>query len=268
MGSTGPSRAELQQFLNRSTSLTAPRDLSGSQFRAAEGTLSSSHQQQQANESDVAQQFQQNLQGYVGDQPDPFSPAWYADHPNAWQSTHPYADAWAVATWGALNVWVSGYNASPNPYLVSGGTYTSVSTYDVPTVEPEVTTSEPPANPEDRQAGEWLPLGVFGLVDATGRTTPMVLQLAISRAGILAGTYFNADSDATQQLTGQLNPTTQVVSWTVSDNPTVVFETQLVGLTQTQSDVAIRFGSDVSETWHLVRLDAPSKATSTVPVAH
>ena len=40
----------------------------------------------------------------------PFTAEWYADHPAAWQYTHPHADAWAVASAAGVAAWLGWAN--------------------------------------------------------------------------------------------------------------------------------------------------------------
>jgi hypothetical protein len=49
----------------------------------------------------------QARENWTSTHPEPFTPAWYVDHPGAWHATHPHADAAAVAAVGGLAAWIA-----------------------------------------------------------------------------------------------------------------------------------------------------------------
>ena len=68
--------------------------------------------------------LQQNAAAWTGPHGKPFSPQWYAAHPNVWKLTHPYAGAATVAVGAAA---VARWFAAPYPYA-GYSTTTSTST--------------------------------------------------------------------------------------------------------------------------------------------
>ena len=52
----------------------------------------------------------------------------------------------------------------------------------------------------DADATEWLPLGVFALTNSSGVDPTMYVQLAVSKEGVLEGTYHNSSTNSTLQL--------------------------------------------------------------------
>jgi len=85
-----------------------------------------------------------------------------------------------------------------------------------------------------------------------------VIQLAISKTGIVSGTVFNIKTDQAQSVQGQVDKNTQRVAFRVGESDDdVVVETGLYNLTQDEAPALVHFGTDRVETYLLVRLDQP-----------
>lgn len=104
-------------------------------------------------------------------------------------------------------------------------------------------------NPED-----WLPLGVFVLTQTDSGEGDIYLQLAVDREGLLAGTYFNANSGNSLPVWGKVDPATQRAAWLIGDSSATVMDTGIYNLSQDVSTVLIHYGVQRQETWLLVRL--------------
>src|SRR5690606_10561624 len=154
------------------------------------------------------------------DRAEPFSPEWYADHPQAWRYTHPHADAAVVATTAGVVGWMGG------AYYVESETEDSTPTIENATViyqelpdeSPDVqdVTSQqvpPVATSAAPIESEWLTLGTYSLAHATATSPTAMLQLAVNRAGQLAGVYYDAITNSTQNVTGTLDRATQAATW-------------------------------------------------------
>ncbi len=104
---------------------------------------------------------------------------------------------------------------------------------------------------------EWLPLGVFALTQEGVSASSMYLQLAISKDGIISGTYYNETTGATHGVEGSVDNETQRAAWRMTDgeNTDIVMETGVYNLTEEQTDVLVHFGPDTTQTWQMVRLD-------------
>lgn len=119
-------------------------------------------------------------------------------------------------------------------------------------------TVEPPASQEEAEAADWLPLGTFGISTNEKDTEPSrVLQLAISKEGIISGTVFNTKTDQAQSVQGQVDRETQRVAFRVGESEDIVVETGLYNLTQEDVPVLVHFGTDKVENWLLIRLEDP-----------
>ena len=65
----------------------------------------------------------------------------------------------------------------------------------------------------DPEKVEWMPLGTFALVRETDTKPTMFLQLAVSKEGIITGTYSNTTSDSAQPVEGHVDPKSQRAAW-------------------------------------------------------
>lgn len=196
-----------------------------------------------------ADQVRSNLQNRADDL---FTPAWYLDHPYAWQATHPYADAWAVATAGAVAAWLGASAATTSDS--SGGT---ASTTEAATESSPQPTDAAASSLAAQASGDWLPLGVFALVH--GNSEPnTILQLAINKQGAIGGTYYDLVADSGQSAQGTLDSKTQRAAWTVGSNKSAVFAASVEALTSDTGTVTLHFPSGKSQQWNLVRVSSAS----------
>jgi len=101
------------------------------------------------------------------------------------------------------------------------------------------------------------PLGVFALTQAGVNTTTMYLQLAVSKSGIISGTFYNETTGATHPVEGMVDEATQRAAWKSADesNPEIVMETGLYNLTEDQATLLVHFGPEQTQEWLMVRLD-------------
>ena len=118
----------------------------------------------------------------------------------------------------------------------------------------------------DEQAGktEWLPLGVFALTNEGVNASSMYLQLALSKDGVIAGTFYNESTGATHPVEGMVDEKTQRAVWKAADgsNANLVMETGVFNLTKDQAPVLVHFGPEQTQTALLVRLDESERPES------
>ncbi|MGB8853182.1 MAG: hypothetical protein WCC69_06425 [Pirellulales bacterium] len=187
----------------------------------------------------------------------PFTADWYAEHPGAWQYTHPYAGWWGVAGTAGLAAWL-GYSigassSSAVATTTATATESTAAAASATAVDSESseTSAEPPADLE------WMPLGVFATGPKGTADAHIYLQLAVSRKGEIKGNYYDAVSDATQVVSGAIDRDTRKATWKVGKG--AMFETTLDALTQTPSDVTMKTGA-ATQTWELVQMQQPKSA--------
>ena len=117
---------------------------------------------------------------------------------------------------------------------------------NVPTAEPAAT--------------DWMPLGVFAVThdgEPTGAEPTMFLQLAVSKQGVINGTWQNTSTDDSQQIEGMVDKQTQRAAWTPDGKSWPVMETGIVNLTQDTTPALVHFEDGSTQQWLLVRLDKP-----------
>ncbi len=67
----------------------------------------------------------------------------------------------------------------------------------------------------------------------------MFIQLAISREGIIAGTYQNKTTGKTESLEGMLDRESQCAAWTIVDKNTPILETDISNLTYNKTAILV-----------------------------
>ena len=89
----------------------------------------------------------------------------------------------------------------------------------------------------------------------------ILVQIAVSKEGIIAGTFYNDTTDAGRPLEGTVDRATQLAAWKFSDgkNTDIVMETGIENLTKDESTALVHFGPTKTQTWLMVRLPAPEE---------
>ncbi|GAA4439025.1 hypothetical protein [Bremerella cremea] len=248
------SQDKLQNFLGLSDGTREPSGNHQQQIQDKKNELQPKIDQTKQNVSDRSNEIYNNVNQHLANQPEPFSPQWYAAHPNAFHYQYPHADAWAAASWGAVTGWVVGMSTTPVSYTYNNNTvvYSTDTTAATP-VNAEATQqlSQPGPAPSDE---EWMPLGVYALVEGNQTQAQMLMQLAVSKSGQIGGSYYNVLSDNSQPLTGSVNKQTQEVAWHVAKNDKVVFQTDVKSLTEAETPVVVHYGDGTTHPMTLVRM--------------
>ena len=123
----------------------------------------------------------------------------------------------------------------------------------------DLATVPPPESEEQAAEAEWMPLGTFAISTNEKDNQPsQVVQLAVSKEGIVSGTLFNVDTDQAQAVQGQVDKETQRVALRFGESDSVVAETGLYNLTQEEAPVLVHFGTERFENYLLVRLEEPA----------
>ncbi len=109
---------------------------------------------------------------------------------------------------------------------------------------------------EDDEKAEWLPLGVFALTQPDGESTDRILQLAVSKEGVIAGTLYSDTSDSTHPVEGSVDKKTQRAVWRITDgtNPDLVMETGIYNLTKDETEALLHFSNEQTQSVLMVRL--------------
>jgi hypothetical protein len=193
-----------------------------------------------------------------------FNRDWYARYPRAWRARESARDVWTGATWADVNAWFGG--ELPNYQY----TYGSDLVYDGNTVylcgrpiaaadkyyqsAVSIATGEQTKIEDGAPVTQWLPLGVFEAIRSGKKTSTMLFQLAVNKAGTLRGNYFDTADRNVQLVEGSVDKETQRVAWMVADKTSVVFDCVLYNLTRAETPVLVHMGPDKNEQWVFVRL--------------
>ncbi len=92
---------------------------------------------------------------------------------------------------------------------------------------------------------------------ASGPEPNLFIQLAVSKEGMIAGTYFNRSTNQSQEVQGAVDKKTQRTAWTVGGDDWPVMETGISNLTEDQSPALIHFADGQTQQWLMIRLQDP-----------
>ena len=212
----------------------------------------------------------------------PFTAGWWGRHPSTlparryhhWHHRpHPRPGYWwrwttaaAVTSWVAYG-WTSpvyySYGSGGNVYYqdntvyVDGQEHCSADEYYQQATE--IAGSVPQISDAQAEQIEWMPLGVFALTQEGASDTNLLLQLAVSKEGMIAGTLLNETTGSSRPVEGMVDRDTQRAAWSPVDgkNTDVVMETGLYNLTENEAAALVHFGKEQTQTWVMVRLDEP-----------
>jgi hypothetical protein len=215
----------------------------------------------------------------------PFDRDWWVRHQKPvvhwhWHTgwnRYPASWWWRGSTWSALTGWFVW--SWTNPYHYGYGTTVVYRDNDIYVNNRQVATIEAYHEqairiaqnvPEDLDGEqiEWMPLGVFAISEASGADQGMLIQLAVSREGVISGAFYNEITDSVRPLVGSVDSTSQRAAWRFADEEDceIIMETGIYNLTQEESTALVHFGSGKVQTWVLVRLHEPEEeATGAQP---
>jgi hypothetical protein len=100
---------------------------------------------------------------------------------------------------------------------------------------------------------------VFAIAEANATDSGMLVQLAVSKEGILAGTFYNEITGTDRPLEGMVDQKSQRAVWKFADgqNPEIAMETGIYNLTEDEATAVVHFGPDKTQGWLMVRLPDP-----------
>lgn len=151
--------------------------------------------------------------------------------------------------YNSLNPVVYNYTVSDG-YIYNDGTQVAPVTVYESEADQIAESVQPP-----EEADQWMPVGVFAIVPQGTSEVDVTVQLAVSKNGAVAGTYFNKDGNISLPLQGAIDQSKQRVAWKVGEEDPITMETGLDSLTRDKSTVIIYFENGVSETWDMLRVD-------------
>jgi hypothetical protein len=197
---------------------------------------------------------------------------WYGNHFGCWWPGGWWGGwGWGMGAglmmglaWGELAGW-GGYASAPMAYnygttvcYQDDGVY--VQGQRVGTAEEyaqQASTLASAGGPDVKIAADdqWRPLGVFALARSEESNPSTFMSLAIDKTGLLRGTYYDAVSDSTTNITGKVDKKSQRAAWTIGDKKTPVYEAGISNLTQQQTTILVHRDGGKVEQMLLVRVD-------------
>jgi hypothetical protein len=225
-------------------------------------------------------QIRNFFETHAGDTDEWFEDDWWNDN-NIDYWYPPGFSYWTTAAWPTVTEWVDSgwtdpvyYNYGNNVYYQDGSVY--YGDQPIATEEEYAQQAEAIATsvPETKPASEdWMPLGVFALSadgQPTGVDPTMFLQLAVSKQGVVSGTFQNTATNTVQPIEGMVDRETQRAAWTVVGKTRPLMETGIQNLTEDTAAALIHFPDGTTQQWLLVRMkesgaaqDATSEAAVT-----
>ena len=182
---------------------------------------------------------------------------WYGAHFGAWWPGGWWMGAglltglgWAeVASWGGYDAAALPYNYGSTVCYQDDGVYVQgnrVGSADDYAEQAGVIASQGSADAKIADDDQWRSLGVFAVARSEDASPSTFMSLAIDRAGLLRGTYYDAVSDTSMNITGKVDKKTQRAAWIVGDKKTIVYEAGLHNLTQQQTTILVHRSTDAS----------------------
>jgi hypothetical protein len=207
---------------------------------------------------------------HAGDFNDWFDNDWW-DHNHIDWPYYPGFGYWGWAAWNGLTGWVDYgwtdpvyYNYGDNVYYEDGSVY--YGDQPICTEVEYIEQAEAIATniPEVKPAPEdWMSLGVFAMTadgQPTGADPTMFVQLAVSKQGIINGTFQNTATSSVQAVEGMVDKQTQRAAFTAVGKSRPLVETGIANLTQDTTAVLVHFPDDSTQQWLLTRLEKPGAA--------
>lgn len=195
-----------------------------------------------------------------------FRPGWYARYPAAW-----FAAGWTAAmvwrgpAWGTCAGWC-GYPLVPiyydygeNIVYQDNGVYLAGEPLASPAefAEQAVVLADAGRDAKTAKDQDWLPLGVFAMVQGDEKTSNHIFQLALNKEGVIRGNYYDAVTDSTALIYGAVDKKTQRAAWTVGDRKSPVYEAGIANLTRNETTMLVHYGKDRTQQFSLVRIEEP-----------
>jgi hypothetical protein len=105
-----------------------------------------------------------------------------------------------------------------------------------------------------------MSLGVYAMTSdgqSTGVEPTMFLQLAVSKQGVISGTFQNTATSNVQAVEGMVDKQTQRAAWTAVGKSRPLMETGIGNLAQDTTPALVHFPDGTTQQWLLVRMEEP-----------
>ena len=198
-----------------------------------------------------------------------FRPGWYARYPAAWFAAGWVASAvWRAPTWASYSTFAT-YQAAPvyynygeNVVYQDDGVYfgaDKVASYEQ-YEQQAAALSDAGREARTSKDDDWLPLGVFAMVQGDEKTSNHIFQLAVNKQGTIRGNYYDAVTDTTALVYGSVDPKTQRAAWTVGDHKTPVYDCGIANLTENETTMLVHYSPERTQQFTLIRMEEPENS--------
>jgi hypothetical protein len=125
----------------------------------------------------------------------------------------------------------------------------------------------PPLTADEAAKLEWMPLGVFAVTPDGLNEPNTIVQLAVTKDGVIGGTAFDQKTNAAFNIQGTVDQKTQRAVWAFTNDrdQRIMMETSIYNLTQPEATGLVQYSPTDMRTIELVRLQQPDEATSSNP---
>jgi hypothetical protein len=196
-----------------------------------------------------------------------------------WLGYRPWSYWWGVPTWNSCVSWFPSYgwdqgcyyDYGPSGNVIYQDGQVVVNGEEVGTAEEYADSAAylaeiDPAAIQAIAPDDWMALGTFSMAVTENEVDPArVIQLAVSKDGIISGTIHNRQSGNTYSVQGRVDKDTQRVAFTIGDDRNTVMETGIFNLTQDQTPVLCHFSGSQTQTYMLARLPAEIESPAPNP---
>ncbi|HEX3600933.1 MAG TPA: hypothetical protein VHU84_12365 [Lacipirellulaceae bacterium] len=184
-------------------------------------------------------------------------------------TTGPILTDWCGFGWSTPYYWDYG----PGEYIycndgvvyVNGRWYEPAPVFYAQTVR--LIDQAPVLNVDAAAQAEWLPLGVFSVTPDGLNEPTMLVQLAVTKDGVMGGTVSDQKLGTSYNVQGTVDKNTQRAVWSYMNdkNERIVMETSVNNLTQNESTGLIHYNPNDMRVVELVRLPEPTGAAGDLP---
>jgi hypothetical protein len=122
----------------------------------------------------------------------------------------------------------------------------------------------PDLSDEEAANMEWLPLGVFAVTREGEAEANLLVQLAVTKDGVIGGTAIEQDGGQTFPVEGIVEKETQRAVWSYTNDrgERVLMETSIFNLTQPEATGLVQHGPGEIQVVQFVRLEQPDEGST------
>ena len=129
----------------------------------------------------------------------------------------------------------------------------------------QIATSEQSVQPADDS--QWMPLGVFAIVEGDATNSDDTFQLAVNPQGAIRGNYHKISTDDVESLSGSVDKQSQRAAWTIGSDQAPVYEAGIANLTKNETPILVHTADGQSRQLTLIRLEQPAENANGPPAA-